>query len=302
MKPRLSDHIYLNKKERIGIILLITILILIIFIPFIWVKFQPSASSEFSNPTVRDVNDVSLNSNSNRTSASKYKRKNKPINYFTEKYFYFNPEKINEVQSKQLGIPTTTYKNLRKYLSAGGRIKKASDLSKIYGMTPELYEKLKPYIEIVEDTFSTAYRRPSSPMNVIKQPVNVNINQADADDFDKIPGIGEVLSQRILKYRNALGGFYHVNQIAEVFGISDSLYQTMAPYISCSEPVLQKISLRSTNLETLDRHPYISIKQAKIIIAFLAMHPSLNDPKELYQIKALDSLFLQKTIPYVTFD
>ena len=60
----------------------------------------------------------------------------------------------------------------------------------------------------------------------------ININTADAKGLDALPGIGPVLSQRIVDYRTANGPFSSIEQIKKVKGIGDSLFGKMKDQIT----------------------------------------------------------------------
>ena len=47
----------------------------------------------------------------------------------------------------------------------------------------------------------------------------VDLNTADAQMLDELPGIGEVLAQRILSYREEHGRFEQVEELLEISGI-----------------------------------------------------------------------------------
>ena len=49
----------------------------------------------------------------------------------------------------------------------------------------------------------------------------IELNQADTLTLKKIPGIGSTFARRIVGYRELLGGFYTVHQLAEVYGIDE---------------------------------------------------------------------------------
>ena len=55
----------------------------------------------------------------------------------------------------------------------------------------------------------------------------VELNTADTTILKKVPGIGSTFARRIMKYRELLGGFYDVSQLAEVYGIDEERYQAL---------------------------------------------------------------------------
>lgn len=109
-----------------------------------------------------------------------------------------------------MGISPKAYNNLQKYLKAGGKIKKADDLQKIYGMDAELLQKLRPYLKIPETkTRSGEEGHPTTnSLPFTKKIEPFEINKATCEEWKSLPGIGDKLSARILKYKSALGDLY----------------------------------------------------------------------------------------------
>jgi competence protein ComEA len=60
----------------------------------------------------------------------------------------------------------------------------------------------------------------------------LNINTATADELDELPGIGEVIAQRIVAYRETNGAFATVDELAEVAGISERMVDELRPLIT----------------------------------------------------------------------
>lgn len=54
---------------------------------------------------------------------------------------------------------------------------------------------------------------------LIKQVPLIDLNEAGVKKLEKLPGVGPVLAERIVKYRNNEGGFASVDELNEVSGI-----------------------------------------------------------------------------------
>ena len=60
----------------------------------------------------------------------------------------------------------------------------------------------------------------------------ININTADVIELSELPGIGEVLAQRIIEYRNENGDFRTIDDIRNVNGIGDSIFDSISSMIT----------------------------------------------------------------------
>lgn len=60
----------------------------------------------------------------------------------------------------------------------------------------------------------------------------VNINTANADELDKLSGIGPTLAGRIIDYRNNHGLFHTAHDIVNVTGIGEAIYSKIQSQIT----------------------------------------------------------------------
>lgn len=129
-----------------------------------------------------------------------------------------------------------------------------------------------------------------------------DINKADSVQFKAVRGIGKVLSSRIIKYRNLLGGYVSKQQLKEVYGLQDSVILALDS-LTFLEPQFQPQYLNINTLSTaeLRRHPYIGFKEAEAIVNYRFQHGNYEAIEDLSQVKLLDSAAISRLKPYLSF-
>lgn len=132
-----------------------------------------------------------------------------------------------------------------------------------------------------------------------KESIIIDINHADSLDFQALRGIGPVLSKRIIKYRNLLGGFVDINQIQEVYGISDSLFNTIKPLLRLDTVNIKQININQCDIKELNSHPYLDFYQSKSIIKYRQDKTHIDSIQELNLIQLIDPQTLNKLKPYI---
>lgn len=60
----------------------------------------------------------------------------------------------------------------------------------------------------------------------------LNINTATVEELKTIDGVGDALAQKIVGYRESMGGYYSVDQIKNISGIGDATFEKIAPYLT----------------------------------------------------------------------
>jgi competence ComEA-like helix-hairpin-helix protein len=131
-------------------------------------------------------------------------------------------------------------------------------------------------------------------------PPVIDINLADTTAFISLPGIGSRLANRIVNFRDKLGGFYSVQQVGETFGLPDSTFQLIKPRLQYTPVTVKKININTADTGTLKGHPYIRWKIANAIVQYRQQHGAFHSAEELLQIVLITPELFQKILPYLT--
>ena len=231
------------------------------------------------------------------------------IKNFAQKpeHFAFDPNTVSEQDMQRLGLPARTVKSIVNYRGKGGRFKSKNDFRKIYTLDEQDFARLEPFIDIAavspESPRPVAYSGNGGQHFLSKPAIKgpVDINRAGAEEWQQLPGIGEKRAAQIIKFRESLGGFVSVEQIGEMYGLPDSVFQRIKPMLAPNAGAVRKIDINAASAEALDAHPYISMKQAKLIVAYREQHGAYATVDDLAGIAAFsDRKWLEKVKPYLT--
>ncbi len=294
----ITQYFELSRKEANGFILLCLILLLLILLPAansLWPPSLPHTSQE-DQQTLDSLVALLENALSPETIAARDSSKHPSQLSYT----YFDPNHSSEEAMILAGVPAAVSKRIIKFRNKGGVFKRKEDLQKIYGLPAHTYQKLFPYIRL--NTASVASRQPAQRSFRSSSPLpSFDLNTADSSDFESLKGIGPVLASRIIKYRNKLGGFVHLQQLEEVYGL-DSMIVELLNTRSYIAPgfVPDKININTLEEESFQGHPYLDKKSARWISRYRSQHGAFNSPEQLRNIKTLTEEKLQKIFPYLT--
>lgn len=236
--------------------------------------------------------------------------------------FAFNPNTLNAESWQRLGTPRWLAERIVRYRSKGGQFRKKEDLLKIYDFSPELYAELEPYIQLNAQTFaekptskperfsSGEFPRKPAPESRdfasaggrFTKPVlsPFDINTADTTELKQLRGIGSRLASRIVKFRDALGGFVSTDQYTEIFGLDSLVVSELNKYGQVMTAA-RKLPINTATAEELDRHVYLSRRQAEIIINYRNQHGPFASAESLRNIRVLDAKTIEKLTPYLAF-
>jgi competence protein ComEA len=290
-----TDYLAFTRKERLGL------LIIVVLVVGIWI-FPKIAIPRRAETAVLDTSWMSVakqlmkNETENEpvtdkknTSAAVYDRADDLSPKSNGDLFYFDPNTLTVEGWKKLGIKEKTAITIQKYLSKGGHFEEPVDLKKIYGIAAEEYQRLAPYIRIQGREEQV---RELQKLNA-KQPSNqrsysiIEINSADTSAFISLPGIGSKLASRIVNFRDKLGGFYSIDQIAETYGLPDSTFQRIKPFLRLENGSVYHLNINTATKDELKSHPYLKWNLANAIVEYRTQHGSFSSLDELKRISLI---------------
>ena len=129
----------------------------------------------------------------------------------------------------------------------------------------------------------------------------IDINSADTAVLRSLYGIGPVLSQRIVRYRDLLGGFVRKDQLLEVYGLSKECYSGISDRITVNA-TNKKIKINEATIQELKKHPYIDYYQAKAIVDYRNSGHHIANMQDLLLINLIDETTATKLQGYIQFN
>jgi len=129
----------------------------------------------------------------------------------------------------------------------------------------------------------------------------IDLNSSDTLTLMKIPGIGSAYAKRIVSYRNLLGGYFKPEQLQEVYGMYEELYEKITPFLLIDTGEINLIPVNTASIDKLRSHPYINFYQAKAIVEIRKKKGKLENINELYLLEEFTEEDFERIKYYLKF-
>ncbi|MVM30603.1 helix-hairpin-helix domain-containing protein [Spirosoma sp. HMF4905] len=322
------DYFGFSHKEARGFIVLLFLTSFCLLIPFLYRYVTDQKPVDTSLADQRKLDSLVALMQAEEAKQPQFgsradKDKTTAEHFSEPKLFPFDPNTVSVAGWQQLGLPRWLADRIDKYRTKGGQFRKKEDLLRIYDFPPDLYDRLEPYITLKESTHSDrsgneqfrntgtepykpterpAYTErpafPERPAKPVLQPFD--INTADTAQLIALKGIGATLAGRIVKFRDALGGFVSTEQFRDIYGL-DSLALDELEKFGKIRSTVRKIPINTATADELDRHPFLSRRQAQLIVNYREQHGAYTSAESLKPIRILDAKTIEKIAPYLDF-
>ena len=301
MSLKQKYHITRSEQRAFGVLLIVVLLI----IAGRW-WFSGRGNAENDKISEDDRKELAAFEESLRAdSLQRAARRKQPA---AAELFPFNPNEADSATLLRVGLKPWQVRNLLKYRRKGGRWRSADDFRRLYGLTEEEFQRLRPYIIISpsaeenQNSLAKESGRRDSLRRIYPEKFGeltvLSLNAADTTLLQRIPGIGRYRAAQICRYRERLGGYISTAQLREIGDLPEGIEQWFE--IGADETPRQ-IDVNKSDFKTLLRHPYLSYEQVRAIMEFRQKFGSLRSWSDLRNSPHFSERDFQRLAPYFKF-
>jgi len=275
----MKSHFQFSNKQRNGIFLLLFIIIVIQLI-YSFVDFSDDKMPVNQNELDNFRNELD--------SLRKVEIENsKP------KIYPFNPNYITDYKGYTLGMSNEEIDRLHKFRERNQWVNSAKEFQHITKVSDSLLDVISPYFKFPDwvtnpkpksNNYNNSYSNSKSPKTYEQK---IDLNKATAVQLQKVYGVGEKLSERIIKYRNKYtGGFIADIQLIEVWGLSPEVIDRIKKDFTVKTPrVIRTYNLNAATRDELVTIQYIDYEVANNIIEERTLRDGFKSLEELTKVE-----------------
>lgn len=212
------------------------------------------------------------------------------------KIYPFNPNYITDFKGASLGMSNEEIDRLLAYRKQNKWINSVKQFQVVTQVSDSLLGKISPYFKFPDWVNNTKPSRIFSNYNKPKiYSKKIDLNKASSAQLQWVNGIGKVLSERIIKFRNKFdGGFISDIQLQDVYGLEPEVIAKITEEFTVKSPrVVTKINVNNATVDQL-----VTIQHIDYDLAY-----NIIEQRQLREgFKALDELIKVKDFPINKID
>ncbi len=259
-----------NRKEKVGVIALSALIVVFTIL------LNVGYSTYIPNPLDVDeskLNFVQLNEGENeRTEAYSINQSDVVSSQDIHELHDFDPNKITVDDWVNMGFSRKQAESIVNYRERFGPFRQKEDLKRVYVVSEKKYAEIEPYIKI-SNKENNDHKISFKP--IIVQNNVIELNTASLEQLMSLRGVGEGYGNRIINYRNKIGGFVEFNQI-ETLSISEDAKSALKEYAIINPDAVQKININTASKVELKAIPFSNWSVVTAILKQRDMGPINN--------------------------
>lgn len=204
----------------------------------------------------------------------------------------FDPNTLDEAGFVSLGFSARQARTIINFRNALGGFRTVDQFAESYAVSPHMFARLKDRIVI-----DTAFVGVRSGRNGHK----VDINSADSAELTSVRGIGPATAAAIVEYRQRLGGYCDVAQVAELDVVTERNWEMMKGQIFADSCAIRKIDINFAVPNAVAQHPYISAKLLRRILRNRQLKGGWSTIEDMIEDNTLTREEAERLAPYLHF-
>ncbi len=282
-----SSHFRFNKQERSGIFFL---LLLVVLVQGVYYVVQSKPFGDGTNFTEDALALPQLDSLKHSVPKD------------TLQLAQFNPNYMSDYRGYVLGLSTDELDRLVAFRKQGRYVNSAEDFQEVTQISDSLLETISPYFKFpVWRQRETV--RPSKPFAQKEKKVVApkDLNLATKEELMRVNGIGDKLSDRIINFRERLGGFLVNEQLYDVYGLDPEVVKrALVNFQVLKPPTVDKLNINTASVQQLSALVYINRDLAREIVSYREGNGVFSTWDELANVKTFPKERIDRIKLYLT--
>jgi competence protein ComEA len=287
-----NNPLYISKRSKNGVLIVILIALIIVFIPRVIQALSQREVFDISSEDIKILKEEQFQ----RKNKQFYKKSSFSKKKFSRPSHKFDPNTYTERDWLNLGLSQKQVAIVLKFTERG--IYSNEQLQKIFVIPPQLFELIKDSTFYTKKVFEKNHSQTFQAEKKAK--IIVNVNVADQEELESIPGVGSFYAKNIIKYRDRIGGFVKKEQLLEVWKMDLDKYNAIEEFIFINVKDIREIHLNTITAEELKQHPYFNWNIANSIVKMRTQKTAFKRIDEIKESVLIDEEFFEKIKPYLS--
>ncbi|NJB70664.1 DNA uptake protein ComE-like DNA-binding protein [Saonia flava] len=278
---KIKSHFKFNKQERNGIFFLLLIIVVLQGVHLVYISTEITGDKDLLSV------DTDLQAEIDELKKHQLESDTIPI-------YPFNPNFITDYKGYALGMSVSEIDRLHDFRAQNKFVNSDKEFQEVTQVSDSLLEIISPYFRFPE--WTKHYNTQSSKNKKVTITPNENLleikdlNIVTAEELQMVNGIGDILSARIIKFRNRLGGFLVDEQLYDVYGLEAEVVQkTLERFKVLNPPMIKKTNINTASVKEIAKLVYIQYNVAQKIVVHRENIGAINSFEELEYIEGFPS-------------
>ena len=284
-----KPHFTFSKNQRNGVLVLV-LLIVVAQVGYFLI--------DFSKPSVIEIDDEVVELQAEIDSL-----KQAAITDQKPKIYPFNPNFITDYRGYTLGMSPKEIDRLHHYRAQDRWVNSAKEFQQVTKVSDSLLAAIEPYFKFPDWVTNPTKTNRSYSDNEKTFAQKHDLNKATAIELQEVYGIGKALSNRIVTYRNEIGGFLIDEQLYDVYGLEFLAVQNITKEFTVkTKPAIQKININTASASDIATHPLLTFEVAREIIDYRLLHEGFDSLPQLKRVKKFPTHKFDRITLYLSLD